>query len=187
MTVRSASSWRHLTGTLGAGCRAVLQLIDDAARIGIGHVFGLVAHREIRLRGLTQNADLVAVLFDQPHKTESVKPVAHRPMPPTRGENISVPQDAVQVMDRGHAVIVILVVYFRPLHPVDRDAPFLKRAAKVGILASIAVILLVEATAVDPVRHGQGEIQRPEAALRRSHWPRPRCGRPPREARHPGG
>jgi hypothetical protein len=106
---------------------------------------------------------LSAVLeFDQPAPFEFDQLSAHRPPAPPLVEDRRVADDVVEVLHGRVSAGVVLVIGPGTADPRQGDAAASGELAEVGVLATVAAVLLAEAAELTPQCRVHGERQGPE-------------------------
>ena len=89
----------------------------------------------------------------------------HRRLTPFGREDTSVGNHAVQMMDRRHMVLVVLVECLGPTGPPQRHVLRYDRAAEIRVLAAVADITGIETAQLFESLGAKSEIEGPEAAI----------------------
>jgi len=129
-------------------------------------MFLLAGQRQVAFIGILQLGPAARRIgLDQSHQAERAQPVLHRRLTPFVGEDLRIGKHAVEVVDRGHVMLVILVIGLRAAHPPQRQALGGDRPTEIGIFAAIADIARVEPAHLLEGPGRKREIERPEATV----------------------
>tara|TARA_B100001179_G_scaffold108124_1_gene76994 strand:- start:833 stop:1399 length:567 start_codon:yes stop_codon:yes gene_type:complete len=129
-------------------------------------VFLLPGERQIgRIRLFQLDPAASTIWFNEAHQAKRAQPVLHRRLAPFFREDLRVLHNAVEVMNRRHVMLVILVIGFRATSPPKGHVFRNQRPAEICIFTAIADIARVEPP--DCLKRGrqQGEVERPEATV----------------------